>query len=384
MENYLPDLNHFFIESEKEKLFFFPASTISVQQLLEIKICPYLLHTLIPYIVTLSQGGVFHWMASQDPEAVVITCPNPRGCVVGCLKWHRGSGQGAFLELTIRSRKGTCLYGHVSGQKIVLPVYQDYRQQYHLFDVVFPWLIYGTVVKKSFFVSLGNPLGEDGQAHGFYVRHKGDDQNVVDDLSACTEAAHGSVVLKSCRHRCRYHKGPKRLAYGVDELVWGGLCPDFFHVAYPLALSRIYEGGFNVSSLELPEEVFCPNAHVGMRMRLYRKPLKSAAFRSAAVRFLNRIGYRADWPFYEIIMEITGGAHGCPLGHRLKQKFTVNLGRDMSLCPAAFDAFYPLWHVVSRSPDSRQSLGVFSAAFEFQCPDIVSQNVYQWKSAYEK
>ncbi len=364
MDTYLPILENYYLEKNGRACGF--------KEFLEINFCPYFLHTLIPYIVTLSEGGIFHWMSKEDPDAVKLMCPNPNGGVVCTLKRKKEKNGQVLLEAEIVSVGGSCIFGHTPGSKTTFLAYEHAKEKYDIFNIAFPWLVFGVAGEEKFSVAL--ETAQEGWC--FRLSSYGRQSGFDTEWKACSKDVAAQTELKSCKHICRYHKWPRRKSYGPGELTLGGLCPDFFHSVYPHVLSSLYKDGLNVSQTSVESEYVCPCAEIGVKMVMRRTPLKSARLRSACLRFLNRIGKSLDWPFYEVSMEIMGKSAPCPRGHKEGQKFLVNLGPDMSMCPAAFDAYYPFWHAMARGAVLKDSIAKFFGGVCVRCPDIVSQNVY--------
>lgn len=380
MENYLPQLSDFLIRKEKVSSDGLPLASFSAAELPAGNICPYLLHILIPYMKTFSEEGIFHWMSHDNPDKVVLSCPNARDCVVCDLRRGKNKKGEVLLEVEVIAIKGHCLFNHAPGQRIFLPSYQSHKDQYHIFNTIFPWVVVGVGLKKSFNISLCLPEFYDHEWHIFFLEYKSVGSDILADPVVCSSDVEGKLILKSCQRRCRYHKRPRRECYSSMEIVPNGLCPDFFHAVYPWILAKLYEKGLTLLTKEVFQDFLCPNTNVRMRMKMCRKPLKSAWFRLFILRFLNAWGWHLDWPFYEVSMEITNENFGCLRQHRIGQRFFMNLGEDRSMCPAAFDALYPFWHAISRGVNMKRCFGEFFQDGGIQCPDVVSKNIYQWRS----
>lgn len=315
-------------------------------------------------------------MPGENSRGVVVQCPNPAGGLE-CLLRMDGRGENSGLRLFIRAVNGDCCYGHCPGQEVALADYQGQAEAYDTFDLIFPWLVYGAASKRAFDIRLNAPSLRGGGLACVRLRHNNGISG-LSGVSACSPFGQGAVTLKAFHRRCRYHKRPIRDNYDFSRLTTPGLCPDLFHVVYPSVLARIYEGGLRVLADPAEEEFVCPQSGASVRLRLRRRPRKAAGAQVFALNALRMLGRYADWPFYDIIMEIVDGSPSCPRGHKPGQRFLLNLGSQPTLCPAAFDVFYPFWHSLMRGGRVDGFVGAgCGASCRVQCPDTASGNIYE-------
>lgn len=93
--------------------------------------CPFLLHTLVPYYVTYFYGGDFTW--SKERGHVDVQCPNPKARVV-TETVNRGS-----ISFVVKSTQGGCPMNYATGIKIDLSgIFK--RLCPLIYDVSFPWI----------------------------------------------------------------------------------------------------------------------------------------------------------------------------------------------------------------------------------------------------
>jgi uncharacterized repeat protein (TIGR04076 family) len=77
-------------------------------------ICPYIYHNMVPYRLTLEQGGYFKWRT--DRKSVEVLCPNPDGKVNVKLA-HDGGGK---MSCRVLSVEGHCCAGYRKGTDLPL------------------------------------------------------------------------------------------------------------------------------------------------------------------------------------------------------------------------------------------------------------------------
>lgn len=102
-------------------------------------ICPALLHTFVPYCLTLTKGGRFTWMRNKDK--VILQCPHPEHpCVVELRRIRQQSVdkiQGRIIDIS-----PDCSIEFKKGQRIILN--DIFPGEFCLlgFDAAFPYLEY--------------------------------------------------------------------------------------------------------------------------------------------------------------------------------------------------------------------------------------------------
>ena len=359
--NYIPNLENFYIENyEKANT---KIKSYSANKLFPTKICPYLLHTLIPYIITLSNEGIFPWMIASDPNSVVVQCP--KGDVSCRLTYKKDESN---FSADIKSVNGSCLFHHFKDQKINLPGYKSHKENYLTFNTIFSWIVYGTLTKKNFRLTLKNPL-VNNKNKNFYLRHG---KSNFKNLDICSPKQEIMLKLSDCKRKiCRYHKFSTCNNFKLETLCPPGLCPDLFYRAYTWCLMKLYENKLKIEKDKNPLIISCPNPKIGVELAVTKFPVKSVKLRVKIMDILRKFGKNADIPFYKISMKIINGSKDCPRGHCKGQNFYFNLGLgfERSLCPAAFNNIYPFLHSVLRGVNLPKPLRI-------QCPDDAVKNTY--------
>lgn len=98
------------------------------------EVCPYLLHSLLPYYVTYKYGGDFQW--TGKPGHVDVGCPNPYGRVIVCVVKEEE------IFLVVKSLAGTCAMEQKKDMKVNLSLIFESICPL-LYDVIFPWIKLG-------------------------------------------------------------------------------------------------------------------------------------------------------------------------------------------------------------------------------------------------
>lgn len=98
--------------------------------------CYELLHSLLPYMITLRHGGWFKWERNRD--AVVVGCPAVANNVCAELKKLR-NGAEVYFQYRIMSVRGKCPYYEKDATlEIRRPAFS--RLCWDLFNLIYPYL----------------------------------------------------------------------------------------------------------------------------------------------------------------------------------------------------------------------------------------------------
>ena len=377
--DYLPNLRDFIIERNINSVSSVQNTgkhSCRLDEFLPIQVCPFLLHTLIPYIIVLAKGGVFTWMVLEDSNSVVVQCPNPMGAVV-CRLIRKNVDGKISLFISIESVGGACPFAHSQGQNIDIPEYTIYEEHYQIFDTVFPWVCYGMITKTHFRLALQMPFTSNDQSGLFYLCHENGINPDNDSLDVCSPDRKATVTLRKYEYRCRYHKFPKRDKYDENMLSTPGLCIDLFHAAYPWCLLKLYESGLEIVEDRNVYIINCPNPDIEVKLAVSKTPARGAKVWLKVMELLRMFNKNTEIPFYRISMEVVKGSQKCPRGHFKGQRFEFNLGFRRSMCPASFDNIYPFMHSVLRGACSIEEMRRRFGGFLIQCPDAYSKNAYE-------
>jgi len=320
IEDYTPDITRFNIHRIQRDG---GESDSRLADLLPNGLCPYLAHSIIPYILTLSGGGSFPWMNSIDSSAVDAQCPNPAGAVE--VRVRKGEKDFSITVLRVR---GHCPKGYSPGNLARWP--EDIP--IHLFDlnIVLSWLIQlDRNVGAGRTPQIQSPSGRSG-----YRIEKGSG-GIVSAQTACPPRAQFQFRLGRFDHRCRYHKLPRREYYDQYNWIPNGMCPELYHAAYPTCLAAIYGGGWH-----FPDTVVCPNSG---KVRLKIRVVDRAAYelRKAVMQSLQKIGLNTELPLRRCYLKVEETSPDCPFEMKLGREFEFNMGDLPELCPAMFHNAYP-------------------------------------------
>lgn len=331
---------------------------LSISEVLAGGLCPYLAHSVVPYILTLSSGGKFPWMRLDDPNAVDAQCPNPNGAVSVRVKKI-----GTDYGLEVRGVRGACPRKYKPG---------DFFTWHGHLNV--PWLDVNVLLEwmtrllQSSAAASSPQLRSTMNISGFRIeRENGEGGEIAS--SPCPSPASLQLELGYHSHRCRYHKWPLREKYDETNWIPKGLCPEMFHAAYPACLAMIY-GGEGV-----PREITCPSGKVRVRIELEDRPLK--ILREAGMKGFNILRMNTEIPLKRCFLR-TIEADGCPLGTIAGALYEFNMGDNRGICPAMFHNIYP--------PLSAKMAGrpfpwpeLVGCRGIVQCPDSVSGITMKFK-----
>ena len=161
-------------------------------------------------------------------------------------------------------------------------------------------------------------------------------------------------LILSCRkkeERCGYHS--KDVQFHSTEILPKGLCPEAFHNLYYSSLGPLFRA-------KLPTEqtlIKCPGVE---NYVVYKASIEKLNLRFRFVNFIKRLLFcfypgqiytgRLVWT----VVEVKGD---CPLNQKTGEGFFINrgnihitdnlsfpMGEPSTLCPAAFDNFFPYFY----------------------------------------
>lgn len=358
--SYLPDINKFFIcfKDRGERL--------KLSDVLP-NVCPFLLHSCIPYIFVFSNNGKFPWMEfTQWPDAVFVQCANPNDGIEVRLYKEKGE-----IYAIINQEKGSCPYGYKVGDTISLTPDKDIKLPLEVYYNIFPWLTYLYRVEDK--KNLSSPelsiLYKD-RIMEFYLEYRVNNnttKRIAQTLCTILEIKQElNLNLVSFTYRCRYHKWPKRERYTQNNLSPKGLCPDLFYTAYIYCLCALY------SKKDKPDTfiVKCPNPQANIWIKIVTKKMSTYYLRRLITLLLSKLKVNKEIPDSNcyLILERTEG--DCAMNMKEGTKFVFNLWRKYELCPATLSNIYFGIHNSVRGvkvpwePGKKGSL--------LQCPDPAS------------
>ncbi|MFP4444957.1 MAG: hypothetical protein ACLFPD_01760 [Desulfosudaceae bacterium] len=293
------------------------------QELLPPGICPYLFYTLVPYIVTLAEGGWFNWVVHTAdssrrrsirplteitknlnrafPNEVLVGCPHPEIPVIA------GVGPGPNRQIRLRLLRGDAR----------CPAHPEAGAQFLLTS------------------------SEKNRALCFYQRfpqlllHSQADMPPAEAVKRFDSRPPG-IAIDTVVHPCRYHKTP---ASDLIGLVPDHCCPHVFWHIYPRVLARMYN-----ARPAGPIRLAHPGTGQPVTVHIEKQATEKTAWRHLAetagdrlLRLLRRPQDRQD--FTMSIRSVDGEDTGSPQG--AANGCRVNLDNQAILCPAAFATLYP-------------------------------------------
>lgn len=294
-------------------------------------LCPLLYHSLLPYIITISEGGWFGWVkktkdldfrkdinaddfgrANADclyPNEVLVRCPNIHASVIAGLGPYSGAGGQPGLLLRILSENGGCAANYAAGEKIILSK-DDFKIPPAEYNALFPAL-------------LSSLTGGGNQAF-----------HCPDGLNALTLSA------ANIETRCRYHK--KKTGYKHPFLP-GDYCPDMFHFIYPGLLALLYAQDKPASRTQI-FHYSCPAGQGKMVItaeKVSRLSPRPAALKKILEKIFNAVFFPYDFIDDDIVFTVEKETEtaACPMAKG--KKYYLNMSDPRYPCPASLHALYP-------------------------------------------
>jgi len=314
------------------------------------QLCPYLAHTLIPYMLAFQNGGRFPWMERISPDAVDAQCPNPSGAVTARLR-ETEDGFGA----KIMAVRGNCPFGYKEGDD--LEWLAPERAPLEDLNLLLSWMLrLHSMESDSGTLSVASPSDSDVS-----YRVEGKKKHRV---PACPPGVDFILQLGRFTHRCRYHKWPRREEYDRRNWIPEGLCPELFHAAYPSCLALIYSEKPGIS-----RPLYCPEG-ARVQVLITTEDRRATPLRKAAMKVFHIAGKNIEIPFRRCRIHVMR-AGDCPIGMSRGTSFEFNMGGLPQLCPAFFHNSYPVLAALMRGakPPWR---GLEDNGGLVQCPDCLS------------
>lgn len=303
----------------------------SMAQIVPAGLCPLFYHTLIPYIITIMDGGWFSWVRKTKdasyrkaidprdfdrsvvdrlyPNEVLVQCPNINAALVAGVGPHIGpSGQRGIL-LRVLDKKGECVNKHEIGTQIVLNK-NDFKIPPLRYNALFPSLL------VRLFAGSG-PLSD----------------RALDESSR-------TIRVEGIENRCRYHK--TKCAY-EKSLLPGNFCMEAFHRIYPQALALLYSPRKKVNDRRSFEHS-CPDCSGTVSIKteiMPRFPSKLVFLRKILEKLFAVIFFPYDFIDHNIIFTVkkSASAPGCRLDEKMEYRF--NMLDKRYPCPSSLHALYP-------------------------------------------
>ncbi|MFH1245533.1 MAG: hypothetical protein V1662_03530 [Candidatus Omnitrophota bacterium] len=301
-------------------------------------LCPLLYHSLLPYIITISEGGWFSWVkkrkdlnfrkdinaddfgkANADcryPNEVLVHCPNINVSVIAGLgPYMERDGQQSLL-LRILNKKGACAANYAAGKEIILRK-DDFKIPPAEYNARFlPALVAG--------------------------RNLPPEQSVPCHYEDC------NLYAATIETRCRYHKKKKGYAH---PFLPGGYCLDMFHFIYPGLLSLLYASD-KAACHPRTFHWWCPANKEKMAItaeKLSRFPSWLAWSKKILEKIFNRMFFPYDFIDAHIVftVEKTQGAKVCPMAQ--EKRYYLNMADPRYPCPASLHALYPYMLLKARN-----------------------------------
>jgi len=294
------------------------------QELLFPGICPYLFYNLVPYIVTLAEGGWFNWVVRiadptrrrrirpltaitkninrAFPNEVLVGCPHPEISAIA------GIGPGANRQIRLRLLRGDarCPAHRQAGAQFLLNSGQD-KNRALVFYRRFPEILL----------------------------HSRADMSPAEAVKRF-DSRPPKVAVDTVFHPCRYHKTPAPDRIG---LVPDHCCPHLFWHIYPRILARMYN-----ARPAGPIRLDHPGTGQPVTVHIEKHATAKTAWRHLAetagdrlLRLFRRPQDRQN--FTMSVSFVDGEDTGSP--HRAANRCPVNLDNQAILCPAAFGTLYP-------------------------------------------
>ena len=363
---YVPDLESHIInlaDSQKE---------IKFSEIIPQKICPFLLHSSLPYIYTLSQGGRFPWMAlEKNKDSVFFQCPNPGGKVVASV--YKEDGR---MFIRVIEVKGECCFGYEKDDICKVTPEEDIKVPLTIIDACFAWLTcFGSRSDRASLLSPDMVVEEQGKKIAFLLKKIGQDSgNLKPFERLCSKLEMSkqiNVRLSSFDYRCRYFKWPHRENYNNENFGPKDLCVDLFHLSHIFAMASIYANSKNNRPLSL----LCGDKKGCVKLSVHIKKTKTYLLRKMLISALRLFRINKEVPVFICELVVEESSSECPMKLKKGMKFIYNMGRKYELCPASFDSLYFLIHNTLRGSNfswGRDRSGKDIAV----CPDAVSNAAF--------
>lgn len=197
------------------------------------------------------------------------------------------------------------------------------------------------------------------------------------------------AVIKK-ESRCRYHHKGSICAY--KQISPKKLCPELYHSSYPYCLSLAY--GVILDKVTI---VKCPSNNLKVYASIIRRPPSFTQKMLVWLKQVLNIFMPQDIIKSRVFIRIEKVMGDCPNEHETGQEYEFNLGNEYlkwpgrfnflkrigieyrnnrELCPAAFDAYYPLAGYFFQN----KCFPWFNDAMDtIQCPDHVANITFQCK-----
>jgi uncharacterized repeat protein (TIGR04076 family) len=164
---------------------------------------------------------------------------------------------------------------------------------------------------------------------------------------------------------CRYHRLVGQ-EFQASQLLPPGCCPHLFIAAYAHSLGILYDAAFDGKTPAGPVLVTCPSAAAAVKVRVLKRytfPEPIRELKKLAIRVCHKLGIPAEYPDRNVFLKVVQVEGVCPRGLRPGTEFTFNLMNRSELCPASFQAFYPV-------ALQKQARGAAPGSdCSFHCPD---------------
>jgi uncharacterized repeat protein (TIGR04076 family) len=368
----------------KEKRIYNPA------QIIPPGFCPALYHAVIPYYVTLANGGWMRWVKKLKDHAkrreippnaskiknmnrlfyneVIVQCPDSKSSVIV------GIGPKGDEEELVMARvlevKGKCPQNIDKGDIFELRKDGFCLEAFHR---LYPYLFIGDNPPDLPFQDENGDFViqcscNKGKANFFFQnsnREKGNVKpNNLSDNVDCGNYKNLTVSVCNLDIKCRYHDSS--VTYSDDCFASPGLCPDAFHVAYPFALALLYDADFTQRGKKDSVIVGCPRI-AGLRLLVQREERHSIFFLKF-IKFLEKIFefffYPVDKIYNDISLTVVLSGDRCPRNYRIGEKYFLNIRNKEVMCPASFNNIFPQLVRMSYGAEAPNK-----AAASLHCPD---------------
>ncbi len=343
-------------------------------------LCPFFYHNLVPYIVTLLNGGWFRWVKrdknlfyrrapskglfkdqsvnSAFPNEVLVQCPNPAASVVAGVGVKVFDGK-KTITLRILSSSEACLEGYKEGAEIEMNE-EEFGMDPLSFNSFFPALLASSTAKDKTLQC------KDPRTDAVYSFNRGDKPRGVEKSSdasdVCSSFSEETAAAETIKGPCRYHTRPVSGIKAAQK----GFCLDAYHTVYPYGLAALYGAGSEVT------EVNCPGVENNVTFKVERFGEQGPFIRSLkslAAKVFEKVFHPVDLFDYSVSYTVTGVKGACPFGHKSGDSFEFNIKRKTELCPASFHSVYPYLFLKRRGVSFDWGSG--GSDHKASCPDCM-------------